>query len=232
MIFHHSAKLLFAIASVTSMLAFNNTALAAPLQVSPVSVDLTAPGQTSTVNLRNEGDRPVNVQVRVFSWTQVNGEDKLTPSRDVVASPPAATLQPGTTYTIRIARIAPPLKAGEETYRLLIDQLPEVNIRRPSSAVDLAIRYSIPIFFAERAAGAELQWNVSRSGKTLIAEATNVGNRHANRRSRGRLQGRYGFLRRRAEWLCPARLDPALDRQCGCAAHPAWRQRQCYGQGG
>lgn len=179
MIFPHSAKLLFAVTSFASMLVFNETALAASLQVSPVSVDLTAPGQTSTVNLRNEGDRPVNVQVRVFSWTQVNGEDKLTPSRDVVASPPAATLQPGTTYTIRIARIAPPLKSGEETYRLLVDQLPEVNIRRPSSAVDLAIRYSIPVFFAERAAGAELKWNISREGKTLIAEATNVGNRHA-----------------------------------------------------
>ncbi|MFJ7353475.1 molecular chaperone [Phyllobacterium sp. NPDC097923] len=179
MIFPRSAKLLFAIASFASILMFNLPALAAPLQVSPVSVDLTAPGQTSTVNLRNDGDRPVNVQVRVFSWSQVNGEDQLTPSRDVVASPPAATLQPGTTYTIRIARIAPPLKSGEETYRLLVDQLPEVNLRRPAASVDMVLRYSIPVFFAERAAGAELKWNISRSGKTLIAEATNVGNRHA-----------------------------------------------------
>lgn len=173
------AKLFFAIVSFASMLVFNEAALAAPLQVSPVSVDLTAPGQTSTVNLRNEGDRPVNIQVRVFSWSQVNGEDQLTPSRDVVASPPAATLQPGTTYTIRIARIAPPLKSGEETYRLLVDQLPEVNLRRSAASVDMVLRYSIPVFFTERSAGADLQWNISREGKSLIAEATNVGNRHA-----------------------------------------------------
>jgi hypothetical protein len=44
MIFPRSAKLFFAIGSFASLLAFNETALAAPLQVSPISVDLTAPG--------------------------------------------------------------------------------------------------------------------------------------------------------------------------------------------
>ncbi|PRD51175.1 fimbrial biogenesis chaperone [Phyllobacterium myrsinacearum] len=166
-------------AMLAALILLCHPAFAAPLQVSPISVDLTAPSQTATVNLRNEGDRPVNVQVRVFSWTQVNGEDQLAPSRNVIASPPAATLQPGTTYTIRLARIAPPLTSGEESYRLLIDQLPEVNIRRPAASVSMALRYSLPVFFTERAAGADLQWTIRRSGKTLIAEATNTGNRHA-----------------------------------------------------
>lgn len=167
------------LAALVFILLCHPAARAAPLQVSPVSVDLTAPSQTATVNLRNEGDRPVNIQVRVFSWTQVNGEDQLAPSRNVIASPPAATLQPGTTYTIRIARIAPPLASGEESYRLLVDQLPDINLRRPAASVDMALRYSIPVFFAQRDAGADLAWTIRRSGKTLMAEAVNTGNRHA-----------------------------------------------------
>jgi fimbrial chaperone protein len=172
-------KLVCAYFFIASTLAITTNAWASPLQVSPVSVDLTSPAQSASVNLRNNGDKPVNIQVRVFAWSQSGGEDQLKPSHDVVASPPAATLLPGTTYTIRVARVAPPLKAGEETYRLLIDQLPDVNVRRPAGTVDLAIRYSIPVFFANSGAGAELKWDVRRQGKSLIAEATNTGNRHA-----------------------------------------------------
>lgn len=169
----------FALLAVVPGLVFAQAGQAASLQVSPVSVDLTAPAQAASVNLRNNGDRPVNVQVRVYKWTQAGGEDQLVPATDVVASPPAATLQPGTTYTIRVARTAAPMSSGEDTYRLLVDELPDVNVRRPADAVNLVIRYSIPVFFADRSAGAELRWDVRRDGGNLVVEATNTGNRHA-----------------------------------------------------
>ena len=170
---------LLALLAVVPGLVFAQDGRAASLQVSPVTVDLTAPAQAASVNLRNNGDRPVNVQVRVYGWTQSGGDDQLAPAKDVVASPPAATLQPGTTYTIRVARTAAPVTAGEETYRLLVDELPDVNVRRPADAVNLVIRYSIPVFFADRSAGAELRWDVRRDGGGLVVEATNTGNRHA-----------------------------------------------------
>ncbi len=168
-----------ALLAVVPGLIFAQDGQAASLQVSPVSVDLSAPAQASAVNLRNSSDRPVNVQVRVFKWTQTAGEDQLVPATDVVASPPAAKLQPGTTYTIRVARTAPPLTSGEGTYRLLIDELPEVNVRRPGSDVKLVIRYSIPVFFGDRSASADLRWNISSDKGSLVVEATNTGNRHA-----------------------------------------------------
>jgi fimbrial chaperone protein len=152
---------------------------AASLQVAPVTIDLTAPAQAATVHLQNGGQRPVNVQVRVFKWTQSGGQDRYEPTTEVVASPPAATLPAGTTYTIRVARVAPPVAQGEQSYRLLIDELPEVNVRRPAGSVNLTIRYSLPVFFADRAAGAALKWEVVRQGGRLIARATNTGNRHA-----------------------------------------------------
>lgn len=152
---------------------------AASLQVSPVSIDLAAPALASSVSLRNNNDRPVNAQVRVFKWTQVGGEDQLVPTSEVVASPPAATLQPGTTYTLRVARVGQPVTNGESAYRLLIDELPDVNVRRPGNDVKLVVRYSIPVFFNDRSANADLRWNIRREGGSLVAEATNTGNRHA-----------------------------------------------------
>src|SRR5215472_2555055 len=65
---------------------------AASLQVAPVLVEVAAPGAASTLKLRNEGSAPINVQIRVFRWSQTNGEEKLEPTGDVVASPPLAKL--------------------------------------------------------------------------------------------------------------------------------------------
>jgi fimbrial chaperone protein len=152
---------------------------AASLQVAPVTIDLASPKQTAVIHLQNSKDRPVAVQVRVFKWTQVKGRDQLTPTNEVVASPPFAQLKKGSSYTIRVARTGRPVKSGEDSYRLLIDQLPEVNVRRPGDAVDLIIRYSIPVFFGDRSAAADVKWDVSRKGKQVIVTATNRGDRHA-----------------------------------------------------
>jgi fimbrial chaperone protein len=53
---------------------------------------------------------------------------------------------PGTDYTVRIVRTAKGPVAGEESYRLLIDQLPEPKDRK-ANQVSLVIRHSIPVFF-------------------------------------------------------------------------------------
>ena len=63
---------------------------AASLSVVPISVDVVRPATIGTVTLRNRESRPLPAQVRVFRWTQVDGEDRLEPTDDVVASPQLA----------------------------------------------------------------------------------------------------------------------------------------------
>ena len=94
---------------------------AASLQVAPVLVEVPAPGATATMKLRNEGTKPLDAQIRIFQWTQVDGADVLTPTNDVVASPPVASLRPGTDYTVRIVRTKKEPAVKEEAYRLLVD---------------------------------------------------------------------------------------------------------------
>src|SRR5215217_7487592 len=72
--------------------AAGHSADAASLQVTPLLVEVAAPGATSTLTLRNQGTQPVNGQIRVFRWTQANGQDVLEPMDAVVASPPMASL--------------------------------------------------------------------------------------------------------------------------------------------
>lgn len=165
--------------AVVSGLVCVSSAQAASLQVSPISLDLTAPARTSSVTLRNNTDGTTNVQIRAYKWTQVAGIDQLMPANDVIVSPPAATLRPDTTYTIRVAHLGAPSQKIEQSYRLLIDELPDINVRRRNTVINFATQYSIPVFFSDQSASADLRWKMQRKGKELVIEATNSGTRHA-----------------------------------------------------
>jgi fimbrial chaperone protein len=149
---------------------------AASLQVAPVLVEVPAPGATATLKLRNEGAKPLDAQIRIFQWTQVDGADVLTPTNDVVASPPAASLRPNTDYTVRIVRTKKEPVANEEAYRLLIDELPAPAAPQ-LNAVNIALRYSIPVFFNLPGAAPRLSWELQRLANKPVIVANNAGDR-------------------------------------------------------
>jgi fimbrial chaperone protein len=171
-----SATLLLAIA------AFPAPVLAqTALRVQPLTVEVTSPSQASAINLQNRGPRPMTLQVRVFDWSQANGQDQVVPTTDVVASPPAMTIPPGQSYTIRLARTAGAVTSGEKSYRLWIDELPPPARSMPAGGgeVDVRLRYDLPAFFRAGDPQSNLNWRVYRSGGQLVVEATNSGAGHA-----------------------------------------------------
>jgi fimbrial chaperone protein len=166
-----------AIAAVLGWLGPLNGAQAGSLSVSPTLIDQAAPAKTATVTVQTPGRDAMSVQIRLFRWSQVNGKDRLEATRDVVASPPMLKVAPGTDYTVRIVRMAKQPVAGEESYRLLIDQLPEPKDRK-ANQINLVIRHSIPVFFRagdERAPS--LAWSAVRLPKGLRLTARNDGDR-------------------------------------------------------
>ena len=153
------------------------TPQAASLQVAPVLVEVPAPGAAATLKLRNEGTKPLDAQIRIFQWTQVDGADVLTPTTDVVASPPIASLQPNTDYTVRIVRTKKEPAATEEAYRLVVDELPGPAARQAAS-VNIALRYSIPVFFTvSGGAPPKLSWELQQRGNKPVIVASNAGDR-------------------------------------------------------
>jgi fimbrial chaperone protein len=155
----------------------SSPANAGSLQVEPVLVDVAAPGAASTVTLRNEGAAPINAQIRVYRWSLVNGKERLDPTDDVVASPPSVTLTPKGQYITRIVRVSKQPVVGEESYRLLVDQLPDLSQQR-NGAVNLMVRYSIPVFFgAANKKSPSVAWSVATNGKKITLTANNTGDR-------------------------------------------------------
>ena len=153
------------------------TTRAASLHVEPVLLDVTAPGAASTVTLRNVAPTPINAQIRVFRWSQVDGQEKLEPTDDVVASPPAVTLAPNGNYIARIVRVAKRPLSGEENYRLFVDQLPDLA-QSKNGTVNLIVRYSIPVFFgAPDKTSPALAWSLASAGGRVTVTARNSGDR-------------------------------------------------------
>jgi len=198
------------------LLAMPISLRAATLQIEPVLIDVAAPGSASTVSLRNDGTTPINAQIRVFRWSQVNGKENLEPTDDVVASPPAVTLAPNSSYIARIVRVTKRPINGEESYRVLIDQLPVPHTKR-TSAVNLLVRYSIPVFFGGLDKhDAAVAWTVAVSGNKVKVTARNDGDRRLRiaslniRNSKGKTvsfsKGLVGYVlgKSTVAWTAPA----------------------------
>src|SRR5215469_4619565 len=121
-------------------------AQAAALRVEPVLVEVFAPGAAATLTLHNGDASDVNIQIRVFRWSQANGKETLEPTADVAVSPPAAKLAPEAEQVVRIVRVGKQPLQAEESYRIFVDQLPRNEGKSPGT-VHLLMRQSIPVFF-------------------------------------------------------------------------------------
>jgi fimbrial chaperone protein len=148
---------------------------AAQLSVSPVLIDLEAPVQASVLNLSNDGDTPITVQARVFGWNQEESEEKLQPTEAVVVSPPIVTLEPRQNYTMRVVRVSKEPVRGEESYRVLIDELPDPD-KQQTNGVAVLVRQSIPVFISEPGTSpADLTWALRDLEGQLFLVGTNSG---------------------------------------------------------
>ncbi|WP_295915569.1 fimbria/pilus periplasmic chaperone [uncultured Xanthomonas sp.] len=162
-------------------LAAAGAAVAASLQVAPTSVSLRAEETAQGLWLSNSGDVPLRAQVRVFRWQQRDGEDVLDPSDRIALSPPMLELAPHARQLVRVIRLDPAPTAGEDAYRILVDELPSQDAGGNASAgLQFVLRYSVPVFLKPAVATAPaLRARVVGEGESAALEVLNQGNGHA-----------------------------------------------------
>mgnify|MGYP003584321136 CR=1 FL=1 len=158
-----------------------NPAGAAKLRISPIGIHLTATERAGAITIVNTDERPVNLQLRIYEWSErEDGQEQHDKTTDMIASPPAITVPAGASYTIRIARPVVTPVNGERTYRLLIDELPQPDDPRTiGQGVKMVLRNSLPVFVTDAKAMADLKWTVWQDESGVHAQARNQGKRHA-----------------------------------------------------
>jgi fimbrial chaperone protein len=153
----------------------SSSAWAGALDITPILLEMNAPESSGTLKLRSSETDSATIQTRVLRWTQRDGVEKLEPTNDVVASPPAVKLAPNEQYVVRVVRVSKEPVVGEESYRVIVDQLPS-DPRNGSPAIKLLIRQSIPAFFrAPQLNPGNVAWSLVRKGDLLSLNASNAG---------------------------------------------------------
>jgi len=165
-------------AAIAAAALFAYTAGAAQAQsvtVLPVTIQMQPGQRAATLTIINQGAVENAVQIRAFVWTQVDGQEQLTPSDDIVASPPLATIAPGAVQIVRLV-LRKPVLGRETTYRILLDQIPPAAA---AGTVRIALRLSIPVFSAPATRVApHLAFHVERADGQSYLVAVNSGTAH------------------------------------------------------
>lgn len=134
--------------------ALPSPGFASGLSVMPAGVEFAAGQGVQGLWLSNTGATPVDVQLRLFQWTQEAGEDRLVSSTRLVVSPPMTRIAPGQRQLVRIIRTragaAPPPAGREQSFRLLVDELPPAVTEpgAPRAGLNFVLRFSVPVFVA------------------------------------------------------------------------------------
>jgi fimbrial chaperone protein len=120
-------------------------AIAQSLSVSPTKLLVGAPGSQAILVIKASGAQLSVVQARVLAWNEKDDPSKLSVTRNVVVSPPAAQLKPGQELTLRIVRVAKTAVRKRECYRVLVDRLP--GQEQAGEGIKLQVRHSVPLCF-------------------------------------------------------------------------------------
>ncbi|MBJ9720391.1 molecular chaperone [Acinetobacter calcoaceticus] len=161
-------------------LSFSSSINAATIRLSPVNVEILSNQNASSISLYNQSNESADLQIRVFEWTQKNGQDQLTATDEIAISPPFLKLQSNDSYNLRVVRINPTPISGEKTYRIIIDELPKpIDSRKAAQGVNVLLRSSLPVFVVNKDAITQLTWKIDTHQEAPSLNISNIGNRHA-----------------------------------------------------
>src|SRR5512139_3820409 len=170
-----AARLLMATALAGAIVA---GAHAGSLTVTPVVLTLDSRTHSASLTIKNEGNEARVIQTELLSWTQKNGADVQTPSRDILVNPPMATLQPGQSQTVRVGLKRGADNAQELAYRLYLTEVPPPS--EHFTGMRIALRLGVPIYVSPKGKpSARLGWRAARAPNgALLLTVFNDGNRH------------------------------------------------------
>ena len=164
---------------VLALTLLASTAHAASFNVSPLRLTLAPGAKTASLALTNQGEEPVSVQTELLAWSQKDGADVLTPSSDIIVSPPIFKIAPGATQTVRVGLLRPVDAAREATYRLFLKEVPPPP-KPGQQGVNVVMRLGVPVFVAVPGRTKPLlSWHAERGQKgELTLTLANSGNAH------------------------------------------------------
>lgn len=161
------------------LMLFPSMIFAASMRISPISVEILDTQNASSISLYNQSNESTDLQVRVFEWTQKNGQDVLTPTDDIAVSPPILSLQADDSFNLRVVRVDSTPVLNEKAYRIIIDELPKpIDHRKADQGLNILLRSSLPMFITNKNATSKIEGKINTVSDNSFAVINNTGSRH------------------------------------------------------
>lgn len=154
-------------------------AQAGSFSINPVKLTLSAQNSMQIMTVRNDGAEAAVMQVELVAWSQANGQDVYTPTRELLATPPIFTVPAGGSQIIRVGLRRAPEGQRELAYRMFLQEVPP-PAKPDTVGLQVALRISVPVFVApSEPVKPVLYWQAVRLDEhTLKVGVTNTGNGH------------------------------------------------------
>lgn len=153
------------------------------LDISPIYLEVSQENPSTILTLTNNNSTPMSYEITAKQWSQANNQDILTPTDQLIISPPIVKIQPKETQIIRIepreflSALPPKAITTEKSYRVFIDELPDRS--QKNQGVTLITNFSLPFFVATDQPKKQLLWDMKTQPKNEFEiQATNMGNEH------------------------------------------------------
>lgn len=188
-------------------LACTLPATAGEFTITPVRIFMTPRDRAVAVTVSNDSAQEVVMQAELYAWRQrEDGSDDLQPSEDLFLTPPVIKLAPGARQVVRLARLKPASGDVQQTYRLLVREIPEAR-STGQLQLQVALAFSLPVFVTPPGFKRDLHCSLERAaGGRARAVCNNTGNSYAQIRAIELLDGRGARLagRETGGYLLPA----------------------------
>lgn len=158
--------------AIVAIFLLSLAAQASSLKVYPVRIVLTPKEPVQTMTIQNSSAEAARIQLRVFSWSQVDGKDVFAETRDVLANPALFEIAAKGEQIARFGLRTSP-GAVEKSYRVVLEEVPGLRPNEPGEVRTL-LRISIPIFVPAPKPVGRLSWRAWATGPRKVAFA--IGN--------------------------------------------------------
>lgn len=185
--------------------ALSTVLFAGDWRVMPIRLDFGGKIRTGIVTVINESSDKLQVQMKASQWTQdAQGKDQYTDTSEIIFFPKILILNGKEERIIRVGTKTPP-GPREKAYRLFIEETPSKSGKDKGVALNIAIRFGLPIFLQPRKANAAGRVDgLTISTGTVSIPIANTGNVHFKIRSielkGSNAQGKEAFSKSLTGW--------------------------------
>ena len=161
--------------------SFATSTIAGPFSVTPVRIYMDANDKAVAVTINNEGEEELVMQAELYTWTQKpDGEDVLEPTEDLLLSPPIIKLAGKSKQVVRLARLQPVEMNQQQTYRMIVREIPEAKPNKGNLQLQIAIAFSMPVFITPPGVKNKLDCRPSKKAiDTVSISCENSGTAYA-----------------------------------------------------